>query len=121
MSKQGRFRLRTAAACAALGLAIALGGCTRMADMGFDAQSAFGSVSLADRCGDFVHRAFPNSGIEVTGSKVNAELDSSSVEVAATRSDVPPGGLYARDIAAECRFKNGILTSFRWTKGPVRP
>lgn len=92
-----------------------------MADMGFDAQSAFGSVSLADRCGDFVHRAFPNSGIEVTGSKVDAHLDATLVEVTAIRSDVPKDGRYARDVAAECHFENGILTGFRWTKGPVRP
>jgi hypothetical protein len=115
------FRLRKSAAVAALGLGLVPSACTRFADMGFDAQSALGSVSLSDRCGDFLHRAFPNSGVEVTGSKVNAELNATSVAVTAIRGDVPKDGLYAREIAAECRFENGILTGFRWTKGPLRP
>jgi hypothetical protein len=121
MSGWGGLRLRLGALVAALGLAMAPSACTRLADMGFDAQSALGSVSLRDRCGDFLHRAFPNSAIEVTDSKVNAALNATTITVTAIRTGVPADGPYAREIAAECRFENGILTGFRWTKGPLRP
>ena len=92
-----------------------------MSDLGFDAQSAFGSVSLGGRCSDFMHRAFPNNPIDVTKTQVQAHLDSTTVEIAAIRRDVTEGGPYAREVGVECRFENGILTGFRWTKGPVRP
>ncbi|HKT17121.1 MAG TPA: hypothetical protein VJR47_03700 [Stellaceae bacterium] len=92
-----------------------------MSDLDFDAQSAFGSVSLVDRCGDFLHRAFPNSAIKIGDTHVEAEMDRATVTVAATRTGVPEGGAYLRDVAVECRFENGVLTGFRWTKGPLRP
>lgn len=105
----------------ALGLALGLTGCSRMSQLGFDAQSTFGSVSLTDRCADFVHRAFPDSPIEVSDSHVDAAMNRATVTVAATRTTVPADSAYARDIAAECRFENGVLIGFRWTKGPLRP
>ena len=116
-----RFSLRRIGVALGLGLALIPAGCSRMTSLGFDAQSAFGSVSLADRCADFMHRAFPESKIEVTDSQVSAQMDATTVDIAATRNSVPVGGLYARDVGVECRFQNGILTDFRWTKGPVRP
>ncbi len=121
MSGQGRFPRRRAGIGLGVGLGLLLAGCSRMSSLGFDAQSAFGSVSLADRCADFMHRAFPDSAIEVSDSRVNAQPGSTTVAIAAIRNSVPKGGLYARDIGVECRFENGILTGFRWTKGPVRP
>ncbi len=43
------------------------------------------------------------------------------VDVEAVRPDIPQsGGFLARAVAARCRFQNGILTEFRWTKGPGR-
>src|SRR6185312_7302225 len=43
------------------------------------------------------------------------------VDVEGMRPDIPAtGGFLARDIAARCRFQNGVLTEFRWTKGPNR-
>jgi len=92
-----------------------------MSDLGFDAQSTFGSVSLVDRCGDFLHRAFPDSPIKIGDSHVETAMDHTTVNVEATRTGVPAGGAYARDVAVECRFENGVLTGFRWTKGPIRP
>jgi hypothetical protein len=121
MSGDFGFPSRRAAVSLGLALALLLGGCSRMASLGFDAQSAFGSVSLVDRCADFMHRAFPESAIEVSDSRVSAQSDSTIVDIAAIRSAVPAGSLYARDVGVECRFENGILTGFRWTKGPVRP
>lgn len=105
----------------ALGVALGLAGCSDMSQLGFDAQSTFGSVSLTDRCADFMHRAFPDSPIEVSGSHVDAAMNLATVTVAATRSTVPADSGYARDVAVECRFENGVLTGFRWTKGPLRP
>jgi hypothetical protein len=43
------------------------------------------------------------------------------VNVEGVRPDIPAtGGFLARDVAARCRFENGILTQFRWIKGPGR-
>jgi len=43
------------------------------------------------------------------------------VDVSGVRPKIPQiGGFLARDVAARCRFENGILTEFRWTKGPFR-
>jgi len=112
--------LNRVVAALALGLAMALGGCSWMNDMAFDTQLGIGSTSLVDRCSDFMRRAYPSEGVEITGSHVTAATEGSTVAVEAERSDVPASGLYARNIAVECRFDNGILTGFRWTAGPVR-
>ena len=119
MSRWGRFSGWRAGL--ALGFALSLAGCSRMSQLGFDAQSSFGSVSLADRCADFMHRAFPDSPIEVSDSHVATAMNGATVTVDATRTTVPAGSAYARDVAVECRFENGVLTGFRWTKGPLRP
>ena len=105
----------------ALGLTLGVAGCSSMSQLGFDAQSTFGSVSLTDRCADFMHRAFPDSPIEVSDSHVDAAMNLATVTIAATRTTVPADSAYTRDIAVECRFENGVLTGFRWTKGPLRP
>ncbi len=101
--------------------AIALTGCQRLSSLGFDTQSAFGSVGFADRCIDFVNRAFPDAGFDITDRRVDVAGNDATVAIAAVRSDVPANGRYAREIGAECRFENGILTGFRWTAGPLRP
>ena len=101
-------------------LAPALAGCEGMKTIGFDAQGAFGSVSLIDRCTDVMRRALPASGLEITDQKVNADMSTVTVAVSGVRSGVEEGGIYARDVAAQCDFASGILTSFRWTRGPLR-
>ena len=105
---------------AMLPLLTGLAGCERMKTIGFDAQGAFGSVSLIDRCADMMRRALPASGLEISDQKVNVDMNSSTVEISGVRSGVPEGGLYARDVAAQCEFQSGILTGFRWTRGPLR-
>lgn len=92
-----------------------------MSTLGFDTQSAFGSVSLADRCVDVMRRAFPNAGFDITDRRVKVDGNAATIGIAAARSAVPANGLYTREVGAECRFESGILTGFRWTAGPVRP
>lgn len=99
--------------------ALALAGCSRFSELGFDTQLAVGSVSLVDRCSDFMHRAYPESGIEVTGSHVETDSENAVVTVDGVRSGVPANSAYARNIAVECRFAGGVLTGFRWTAGPI--
>jgi hypothetical protein len=101
--------------------AFALAGCSRMSELGFDTKMAVGSVSLVARCSDFMHRAFPETAIDVAGSHAETDADSSVVTVDGVRSGVPVNSSYARNVAVECRFEAGILTGFRWTAGPVRP
>jgi hypothetical protein len=101
---------------------VTLAGCSRLTTLGFDTKEALGSVSLVDRCSDFMHRAFPDSAIEVAGSHVdtNAAAANATVTVQGIRDGVLANSTYARDIAVECRFEAGILTGFRWTAGPIR-
>ena len=101
-------------------LAAGLTGCERMKTIGFDTQGAFGSVSLIDRCADVMRRALPASGLKITDQKVNTDMSTATVDVIGVRSGVEEGGVYARDVAAQCDFQSGILTSFRWTRGPLR-
>ena len=102
------------------GVLLALAGCSRMSTLSFDTKLAVGSVSLVDRCTDFMYRAYPETTIDVGGSHVASDAESSTVTVEGVRSNVPASSSYARNIAAECRFEGGILTGFRWTAGPVR-
>jgi hypothetical protein len=101
-------------------LATGLTGCERMKTIGFDTQGAFGSVSLIDRCADVMRRALPASGLKITEQKVNVDMSTATIEVSGVRSGVEEGGIYVRDVAAQCDFQSGILTSFRWTRGPLR-
>jgi hypothetical protein len=103
-----------------VGLALTLSGCSRMTVIGFDTKLATGSVSLVDRCSDFMHRAFPETPIDISGSHVDAATSTTIVTVQGVRENVPPNSPYAREVAAECRFDSEILTSFRWTLGPTR-
>lgn len=107
---------------AVAGTLLALAGCSGgLSELGFDTKEAVGSVSLVDRCSDFMHRAYPQEGITVSGTHVATNDENAIVTVNATRSGVPANATYSRDIGVECRFEGGILTGFRWTAGPVRP
>ena len=98
---------------------LALAGCSRMSTLGFDTKEALGSVSLVDRCSDFMHRAFPGGTIDIADSHVATDTAHATVTVQGVRSDVPANSTYARNVAVECRFDAGVLTGFRWTAGPI--
>ncbi|HXY99338.1 MAG TPA: hypothetical protein VEI03_05025 [Stellaceae bacterium] len=80
--------------------------------------------SPTERCGELMQYAFPGGDIEVTKTSVlPVETESIATVVAAaegTRKNLAPGGVPLREVAVECRFDDGILTGFRWTKGPLR-
>jgi hypothetical protein len=80
--------------------------------------------SLLDRCAELMQAAFPGGDIKPTKKEMATEAAPSIAVVVAVvegeRKNVPPGGAPPRDVSAECRFENGVLTSFRWTKGPLR-
>jgi len=107
---------------AVAGTVLALAGCSRMSEVGFDAKMALGSVSMVDRCSDFMTRAFPHGSIDVVGSHIDTDSQNALVTVQGVRGDVPETSTgYAHNVAVECHFESGILTSFRWITGPLRP
>ena len=100
----------------------ALVGCTRMSQVSFDTRMAFGSVSMVDRCSDFMRRAFPSGGIDVINSNVATGMNSALVTVQGLRNGVPENTAGSvRSVAVECHFESGVLTGFRWITGPLRP
>jgi hypothetical protein len=101
--------------------ALALAGCGRMSELSFDTKLGVGSVSLVDRCSDFMNRAYPASSLEITGSHVDNDAENATVTIEGVRKAVPATGAFARNVAVECRFEGGILSSFRWVAGPLRP
>lgn len=105
---------------AAAGVALALTGCSRMSEAGFDAKLKLGSVSMIDRCSDFMSRAFPNGDIDVVGSHIATDPDGALVTVQGVRNSVPENSSSARNVAVECHYQNGILTGFRWIAGPIQ-
>ena len=107
--------LRASSGAAALCLALlALAGC------GLRLREA----TPLDRCAELMQQAFPGGEIKPTKKEVADETTPSIAAVVARvegeRQNVAAGGVPRRDVAAECRFENGILTGFRWTKGPLR-
>jgi len=80
--------------------------------------------SLGDRCADVMRQAFPDSGIKVTKEEAlappTASIASFAITVEGVREKLPEGTPLRRDVAVECAFNQGILTSFHWTKGPLR-
>jgi hypothetical protein len=106
---------RRAAAAVVLVLALAaLAGCgVRLRD-----------ASLLDRCGLLLQEAFPGGSIKVTKEEAVTPPDDSLaaivVAVRGIRRNVAPDGIPLREVAAECRFEQGILAGFHWTQGPLR-
>ena len=77
-------------------------------------------VGLAARCADIMLRAFPSANIEISKSEASATgLTTIIAHVEGVRTDMPPEGPMTRDLAVECQFDSNILTSFRWTAGPL--
>jgi len=101
----------------AAGLALVLAGCGEVA---FDTKMALGSVSMVDRCSDFMNRAFPNGDIDVVGSHIATDTQGALVTVQGVRNSVAENSPYARSVAVECHYQNGVLTGFRWIAGPIR-
>lgn len=82
--------------------------------------------SFTQRCADLMKESYPGGG-DIAVTAASAALDKNATNITSmiatvrgTRRDVPKGGFVAREVAAECRFDNGVLTSFHWTKGPFR-
>ena len=98
-----------------LGLAAALlGGC------------GLREASLSDRCGELMQDAFPGGRIKVMKAEAapdpaGASVSSMVATASGVRRNIAEGDVLARDVAAECRFEDGILTGFRWTAGPLHP
>jgi hypothetical protein len=75
---------------------------------------------MAERCANFMTRAYPDAAIDITRSEAAAEsLTTIAAKIEGVRTDLPPHAPLPRFIAVECRFENGVLTGFRWTKGPA--
>jgi hypothetical protein len=75
---------------------------------------------MAERCANFMTKAYPGAAIEITKSEAAAEsLTTIAAKVEGVRTDLPPEAPLPRSVAVECRFENGVLTGFRWTKGPA--
>jgi len=100
---------------------LALAGCSRMSEVGFDTKMALGSVSMIDRCSDFMRRAFPDNTIDIGDSHVTTGAESALVTVQGVRTGVPENSNFVRAVAVECHFEGGVLTSFHWIAGPIRP
>jgi hypothetical protein len=74
---------------------------------------------MAERCSDFMTEAYPGADIDITKSGAAAtSLTTIVAKVEGVRTDLPPHAPPSPPLAVECRFDSGILTSFRWTKGP---
>jgi len=107
--------------------AVALGlMATALTSCGYAEQEA-GTPGLGDRCADFMQRSFPGSGVTIKAKHeqlartAGGGLTVMIVTVSGVRKDTPEsGGFVARNVAAECRFENAILTEFKWTQGPFR-
>jgi hypothetical protein len=104
-------------AAAAIAIALAL---SALASCGVRLRDA----SLLDRCGILLQEAFPGGDIKVTKQEAMTppadSIAAIAVAVRGIRRNVAPGSIPLREVAAECRFDQGILTGFRWTQGPLR-
>jgi hypothetical protein len=75
---------------------------------------------MAERCANFMTKAYPDAAIDIIKSEAAAEsLTTIAAKIEGVRTDLPPHAPLPRFVAVECRFENGVLTGFRWTKGPA--
>lgn len=78
-------------------------------------------VSLSDRCVQAMRAAFPSARIKITGSEAKARgVTTVTAKISGVRTDLAKNALFPRHLAVFCRFEDGILTAFRWTRGPLR-
>ena len=120
MKKSRSGRNRAGAFIALNLLLVALAGCSYT-------EREAGTPGFGDRCADFMRRSFPGGDVRIKAKHEqilrteNSGLAVMIATVAGERKNVPEsGGFIARDVAAECRFENAVLTQFRWTQGPFR-
>jgi hypothetical protein len=98
-----------------------------LAACGIERPDIIRNTGLGDRCADYLRLSYPGAKIQVTlhhtdvATTESGKLGLMIVDVEGVRPDIPAtGGFLADAVAARCRFENGILTQFRWTKGPYR-
>lgn len=115
----------TISALATLGLSTTA--CQTFKDINNARPDIVRNTGYGDRCADYLRFSYPGAKIDVTIQHVDVANTQSGglglmiVDIEATRPDIPEtGGFLAKTIAARCRFQNGVLTEFRWTKGPQR-
>jgi hypothetical protein len=78
-------------------------------------------VGLAERCADFMRRAYPSAPIEITRSDASAtSLTTIMARIDGVRTDIGEDAPLPRNLAVECRFDQNVLTGFRWTAEPLR-
>jgi hypothetical protein len=86
----------------------------------FEGCGSVPQAGMAGRCADFMTAADPGADIGITKSGAVAKsLTTIVAAVEGVRTDLPPRASPPRRLAVECRFENGVLTGFRWTKGPA--
>jgi hypothetical protein len=77
-------------------------------------------TGMAERCARFMTEAYPGAAFDIKGSQAAAtSLTTIVAKVEAVRTDLPANAAVPHRLAVECRFDNGVLTGFRWTKGPT--
>jgi hypothetical protein len=75
---------------------------------------------MAERCANFMTKAYPAAAIDIIKSEAAAaSLTTIVAKVEGVRTDLPPHAPVPRFVAVECRFENGVLTGFHWSKGPA--
>lgn len=108
---------------AALVLAVTAGllcGCDWAKDVGGRVNPD--SLSLADRCANFMKAAMPSAEIEIAKrTSENTGIRTITARVEGTRTDGAKDAPIERDLAAECHFDNNLLVGFQWTKGGPPP
>ena len=85
------------------------------------------NTGLGDSCADYMRLSYPGAKIDIKIQHVDVANTRSGglglmiIDVQGVRPDIPAsGGFLANEVAARCRFESGVLTQFRWTKGPFR-
>jgi hypothetical protein len=105
---------------AALALLLVLAGCGTG-----ERLKKLQEASLSERCAQAMQDAFPGAEIEVKGQQTTTataqqSLATVTITVEGRREKLPANSALRHDVAVECRFDDGILTGFRWTKGPLQ-
>jgi hypothetical protein len=73
-------------------------------------------VTMSDRCAAVMRQAMPFADIDIKSQTAeNNGIDLITAHVEGVRTNIPPGQDGA--LAVECEFNNGVLVSYRWTKG----
>jgi hypothetical protein len=106
-------------------LAAAVVGCDTLGNV--ERPAIVRNTGYGDRCADFLRLSYPGLKIQMKIQHVDVATTESGnlglmiVDIEGVRPDIPAtGGFLANQVAARCRFENGALTQFRWTKGPGR-